>query len=116
MRCPGRSASTTVASVSGASSSRADHGSLFEIVGKPRNAYQYEIGNQITASRMTRCDIRSALYAPLRIVLHEDERGLAIFKYDKPSSLFGQFGNNEVTPVGVELDETLQETLVRAGG
>jgi hypothetical protein len=92
-----------------------NHGSLLEIVGRPRKAYQYEIGNQITASRMTRHDIRSALYAPLRIVLYEDDRGLAIFEYDRPSSLFGQFADDRVTEVGLELDETLKGVLLRAG-
>ncbi len=93
-----------------------DHGILLEIVGKPRKAYQYEIGNQITASRMTRHDIRAALYAPLRIVLYEDDHGRAIFEYDKPSSLFGQFGDDQVTQVGRELDTTLEAVLLRAGG
>jgi uncharacterized protein (DUF302 family) len=93
-----------------------DHGSLLEIVGKPRVAYQYEIGNQITASRMTRHDIRAALYAPLRIILYEDGQGRAVFEYDKPSSLFGQFGDEQVTKVGRELDEELERVLLRAAG
>jgi uncharacterized protein (DUF302 family) len=93
-----------------------DHGSLLEIVGKPRKAYQYEIGNQITASRMTRHDIRASLYAPLRVVLYEDDHGRALIEYDKPSSFFGQFGNDEVTKVGRELDEALESVLLRAAG
>ena len=92
-----------------------DHGNLLEIVGRPRKAYQYEIGNQITASQMTRHDIRACLYAPLRIVLFENDQGRAIFEYDKPSSLFGQFGIEEVTKVARELDEALQSVLLRAG-
>ena len=31
-----------------------DHGSLLEIAGRPRNAIQYDIGNPLTASKMTR--------------------------------------------------------------
>ena len=93
-----------------------DHGSLLEIVGKPRKAYQYEIGNQITASRMTRHDIRASLYAPLRVVLYEDDQGRAAFEYDKPSSFFGQFGSDEVAKVGRELDEALESVLLRAAG
>ena len=92
-----------------------DHGSLLKLVGRPRKAYQYEIGNQITASRMTHHDIRASLYAPLRIILYEDDQGRAMFEYDKPSSLFGQFGDDQVTVVAQELDQTLESILFRAG-
>ena len=50
---------------------------------------QYEIGNPLTASKMTRHQFAAALYAPLRVVLFEDEQGKGIFEYDKPSSFFG---------------------------
>ena len=49
-----------------------DHGSLLKIAGDRRNAIQYEIGNPLTASKMTRHDLGAALYAPLRVVLFED--------------------------------------------
>jgi uncharacterized protein (DUF302 family) len=47
---------------------------------------QYEIGNPLTASKMTRHQLPAALYAPLRVVLFEDEHGRGIFEYDRPSS------------------------------
>lgn len=93
-----------------------DHGGLLAIAGQVRKAFQYEIGNQVTASRMTRHDIRAALYAPLRIVLYEDDQGHAVFEYDKPSSLFGQFGDEQVTAVARELDDELRNALVQAAG
>jgi len=43
-----------------------DHGSLLEIAGRRRNAIQYDIGNPLTASKMTRHDLGAALCAPLR--------------------------------------------------
>ena len=49
-----------------------DHGALLQIVGRKRNALQYEIGNPLTASKMTRYKLPAALYAPLRVVLYED--------------------------------------------
>ena len=52
-----------------------DHGSLLQIWGGRRNALQYEIGNPLTASKMTRHRLSAALYAPLRVVLFEDEQG-----------------------------------------
>ena len=93
-----------------------DHGALLQIAGGTRNARQYEIGNMLTASKMTRYQLPAALYAPLRVVLYEDGNGRGIFEYDKPSSFFGQFGDERVTEVGRYLDETLEAALLRAAG
>ena len=62
---------------------------------------------------MTRRQLPAALYAPLRVVLFEDE-GRAIFEYDKPSSFFGRFGDERVTAVGRYLDDTLDAVLRNA--
>jgi Domain of unknown function DUF302 len=79
-----------------------------------RNALQYDIGNPLTASKMTRHQLPAALYAPLRVVLFEDEQGRGIFEYDKPSSYFGQYGDERVTEVGRYLDATLEAVLRNA--
>ena len=42
-----------------------DHGALLKVVGRSPNAIQYEIGNPVTASKMTRFCLAAALYAPL---------------------------------------------------
>jgi len=91
-----------------------DHGALLQIAGKRRNAVQYDIGNPLTASKMTRHQLAAALYAPLRVVLFEDEQGKGVFEYDKPSSFFGQFGDEQVTEVGRYLDATLEAALRNA--
>ena len=91
-----------------------DHGSLLQIFGGRRNALQYEIGNPLTASKMSRYKLSAALYAPLRVVLFEDERGRGVFEYDKPSSFFGQFGDERVTEVGRYLDVALEAALRKA--
>jgi hypothetical protein len=93
-----------------------DHGGLLQIAGGARNACQYDIGNPLTASKMTRHQLPAALYAPLRVVLYEDGNGRGIFEYDKPSAFFGQFGDERVTEVGRYLDETLEAALLRAAG
>jgi len=93
-----------------------EHGALLQIAGGKRNAVQYEIGNPLTASKMTRYQLPAALYAPLRVVLFEDEQGRGIFEYDKPSSFFGQFGDERVTDVGRYLDATLEAALRDAAG
>lgn len=75
---------------------------------------QYEIGNPITAAAMTQYRSDAALYAPLRIVLYENNAGGSTFEYDKPSTLFGQFGDERVTKVGHELDAEIEKVLLDA--
>jgi len=91
-----------------------DHGALLQTFGRKRNALQYEIGNPLTASKMTRYQLSAALYAPLRVVLFEDEQGKGVFEYDKPSSFFGQYGDERVTEVGLYLDAALEAALRKA--
>ena len=93
-----------------------DHGGLLRTAGPARKAVQYEIGNPLTASRMTQHRMAAALYAPLRVLLYENEAGRAVFEYDRPSSLFGQFGDERVTAVGRALDAKLESVLVKTAG
>ena len=93
-----------------------DHGGLLRTAGLARKAVQYEIGNPLTATEMTRYQLPAALYAPLRVLLYESEAGRAVVEYDRPSSLFGQFGDERVTAVGRELDAKLERVLVKAAG
>jgi len=93
-----------------------DHGGLLRIAGLARKAVQYEIGNPLTATRMTQLELPAALYAPLRVLLYENEAGRAVFEYDRPSSLFGQFSDERVTAVGRELDASLERALLKAAG
>jgi hypothetical protein len=39
-----------------------------------------------------------------------------VFEYDRPSSLFGQFGDERVRQVGLDLDRELETVLLRAAG
>lgn len=55
--------------------------------------------------------IRASLYAPLRMLLYENEEGKTCLDYDKPSSLFGQFGNGELTAVATMLDSELEALI-----
>src|SRR6266849_3938022 len=91
-----------------------DHGALLQIAGGRCNALQYDIGNPLTASKMTRHQLSAALYAPLRVVLFEDEQGRGLFEYDRPSSFFSQYGEEGVTEVGRYLDATLEAVLRNA--
>ncbi len=91
-----------------------DHGAMLQIFDGDRQAIQYEIGNPLTAAQMTRNRLEAALYAPLRIVLFENEDGLTVIEYDKPSSLFGQFGDESIAEIGRYLDTALASALNQA--
>jgi uncharacterized protein (DUF302 family) len=91
-----------------------DHGAVLKITGKARNALQYDIGNPITASLMTRHRLAAALYPPIRVVLYENDAGHGVFEYDQPSTTFGQFGDERVAAVARGLDASLARALTRA--
>ncbi|WP_426390309.1 DUF302 domain-containing protein [Variovorax sp. R-27] len=91
-----------------------DHGALLGIAGPRRSSIQYDIGNPLTASKMTRHDMSAGLYAPVRVLLREDVNGTASFEYDRPVSMFGQFASPEVDLVAVQLDADLRVVLEEA--
>jgi uncharacterized protein (DUF302 family) len=91
-----------------------DHGVLLQIAGRRREALQYDIGNPHTASKMTRHRLPAGLYAPLRVILYEDDKGDTVAEYDRPSSLFGQFNDEAVSALARELDDALENALRRA--
>lgn len=88
-----------------------DHGQLFAIDSKPRNALLYLIGNPLVAYSMTRHEIGVALYVPLRVLLYEDADGKAFIEFDRPSSLLNSFGE-KVKPIADALDRKLQNLIV----
>jgi uncharacterized protein (DUF302 family) len=93
-----------------------DHGALLAIAGLTRRSIQYDIGNPLTASKMTRHQLSAGLYAPIRVLLREDADGGVAFEYDRPASVFGQFGNDKVDAIAQQLDRDLQALLEAAAG
>jgi uncharacterized protein (DUF302 family) len=91
-----------------------DHGALLRLAGQKRKAIQYVVGNPLIALQMTQPDIRASLYAPLRVLLYENADGKTCIEYDKPSSLFGQYGNAEIDAVAAMLDRKLEALVARA--
>ncbi len=91
-----------------------DHGALLRLAGQTRKVIQYVVGNPLIALQMTRHDIRASLYAPLRVLLYENADGKTCIEYDKPSSLFGQFGNAEIDAVAAMLDRKLEALVTGA--
>jgi uncharacterized protein (DUF302 family) len=91
-----------------------DHGGLLAIAGLKGRAIQYDIGNPLTASLMTRHNVSAGLYAPIRVLLRESSGGEVAFEYDRPVSTFGQFGDERVDAVARKLDENLENILRKA--
>jgi len=91
-----------------------DHGSLLRIVGLTRKALQYVVGNPLYAIQMTQHAIGASLYAPLRLLLYENNEGKTCVEYDRPSSLFGQFGDDPIGEVATSLDQKLEDLAATA--
>ncbi len=91
-----------------------DHGALLRLAGQKRKAIQYVVGNPLFALQMTQHDIRASLYAPLRVLIYEDSEGKTCVEYDRPSSLFGQFGNDRIAPTAAMLDKKLEALVAEA--
>jgi uncharacterized protein (DUF302 family) len=72
------------------------HGDWLKLNGVPRNGIVYNIGNVLSAVQMTRRNFGAGLYAPLRVVVYEDNSGTT-FEYDKPPTLFAQFRDRRST-------------------
>lgn len=85
-----------------------DHGALLRIVDHPRGR-PVGCGNPIYAIEMTRHTIGAALYAPLRVLIYEDDGAQTCIEYDRPSSLFGQFGDTRVDETAASLDRKLAD-------
>jgi uncharacterized protein (DUF302 family) len=94
----------------------AAHGDWLQIVSRKRKAAQYVIGNVLVSTQMTRHRLAAGLYAPLRVMLYENDTGTATIEYDRPSTLFGQYGDDRVTAVAKELDREIYKVLINAAG
>lgn len=90
-------------------------GRLLSTLNKTGRALQYEIGNPYTANRMNYYELDISLYAPIRVLLRE-ENGVAMFEFDRPRSTMGQFGNIGVDDIANQLDRNLTAVLMEAAG
>jgi hypothetical protein len=84
---------------------------MMSLAGHSTKAVEYLLGNHVIAERMFRHDPRALLYAPLRVLIFSDAGGDAVFSLDQPSTAFGSLGIDEVTQIGVELDDTVAALL-----
>jgi uncharacterized protein (DUF302 family) len=88
--------------------SKVNHGLLFSLVGKASRATQYTIGNPLLAVQMTGHMPEVALYAPLRLVVYENEEGETFVAYDSFVSQLAQYHREEITRVARLVEHKLE--------
>jgi uncharacterized protein (DUF302 family) len=84
---------------------------FFSIAGHHTPAIEYLIGNHVIAETMFRHEPKALLYAPLRVLVHGDADGNAVFTMDQPGPAFGSLGHAEVAAVGEDLDRKVVNLL-----
>ena len=84
---------------------------FFSLAGHTTKAVEYLLGNHTIAETMFRHDPKALMYAPLRLLIHADADGNAVFSMDQPSAAFGSLGIPEVTKVGESLDRKVVNLL-----
>jgi len=92
--------------------SKVDHGLLLSRRGKNSRATQYTLGNPLLALQMTSHLPETGLYAPLRLIVYEDEEGRTFVAYDSFSSQMAQYGNEEILRVAQMVEQKLEALVV----
>jgi uncharacterized protein (DUF302 family) len=95
-----------------------EHSFLLSLIGKTSRATQYTIGNPLLATQMTRHMPEAGLYAPLKLVIYEDEERRTFVAYDGFVSLLAQYQRDEITQVARVVEQKLEAliTEVTTGG
>lgn len=92
-----------------------EHGELLRLKGfDGRKAKQYQIGNPVMAMKMTAQNISCGLYAPLRMLVHENADSTVLVEYDLPSSVFAQFDNPQIDSVSQLMDKKIEKLIAAA--
>jgi uncharacterized protein (DUF302 family) len=88
---------------------------LMAAAGHHTQAVEYLLGNHVIAEQMFRHDPLTLLYAPLRILVHSDAKGEAVFSLDQPSTVFASLHDSAITTVGHGLDDKVSALLAAVG-
>ncbi len=95
-----------------------EHSFLLSLIGKTSRATQYTIGNPLLATQMTKHMPEAGLYAPLKLVIYEDEERRTFVAYDGFVSLLAQYQCDEITQVARVVEQKLEALIaeVTTGG
>jgi uncharacterized protein (DUF302 family) len=90
-----------------------EHSFLLRLRGNSSRASQYTIGNPLLANQMTQYLPEAGLYAPLKLIVFQDEDGRTFVAYDGFVSLLAQYQREEITQVARVVEQKL-EALIAA--
>ena len=85
-----------------------DHGAWIKKVGIHRKAVRFIIGNPMIAITMLRHDLTAGLFAPVELVVIEQDAGRSSLIYVRPSSLMVVEKNEALLDAAKQLDSKLQ--------
>ena len=85
-----------------------DHGAWIKKVGIRRKALRLIIGNPTIAITMLRHDLTAGLFAPVELILIEEDDGHCSLTYVRPSSLMVVEKNDALLEAARQLDSKLQ--------
>lgn len=84
-----------------------DHGSWIAKAGIDRKVIRVILGNPLIAITMLRHDVQAGLFAPVELLLADEENGGSSLTYVKPSSLMVVEPNPQLLSAAEELDAKL---------
>ena len=94
-----------------------DHGEWLPLFGIQRKVVRWILGNPLLAITMIRHDITAGLFAPVELLLFDNESGDgSTVIYDLPSSLMAIERNPALRDAAQELDRKLQTLVSRVTG
>lgn len=96
--------------------SKIEEGVLLRLAGKSRQVCQYLIGNPRLSVQLFESRAEAALYAPLRLVVQEDDEGRTCVAYDRFTSQLAQFQGEEMTHVARLVEQRLETLVAEAVG
>jgi uncharacterized protein (DUF302 family) len=95
---------------------KVEQGQLLSLAGRPMRASQYAIGNPLLAIQMIEYAPEVALYAPLRLAVHEDDHGATCISYDKFTSVVARYLHPAIAPVANTVQQKLEALVASALG
>lgn len=93
-----------------------DHGAWIGKAGIERKAARVIIGNPLIAITMLRHDVAAGLFAPVELLLLDEDGGRSSLTYVKPSSLMVVEPNPELLGAAEELDAKIAALATRVTG
>lgn len=93
-----------------------DHGSWMAKVGAFRQSIRVILGNPELAITMLRHDLRAGLFAPVELLLLEEDNDRSSLMYVRPSSLMVVDANEDLLCAAQNLDTKLMSLAVKTVG